>query len=168
MNLIMWQHFFLKNWRFPTAQWYPNHICNKFTYSFKKWELRTQNKNSITKYILVWRPGIEVSVTQRLGVFKPLTCYADSRTNDSIPGLYWYVSHWNQHTLQNVPWKGCHKYSKCHISVVGKRVLKRSSQKNFIDNILFVSKTHKTHIRQPAIKSNKNKNSSNLNLLRWY
>ena len=29
---------------------------------------------------LQWRPGIEVSVTQRLGVFKPITRYADSRT----------------------------------------------------------------------------------------
>ena len=35
-----------------------------------------------------WRPGIEVSVTQRLGVFKPITRYADSRTTDSILGLY--------------------------------------------------------------------------------
>ena len=36
----------------------------------------------------LWRTGIEVSVTHRLGLFKPITWSADSRTTDSIPSLY--------------------------------------------------------------------------------
>ena len=46
------------------------------------------NGRKIQIYLHLWRPGIEVSVTQRLGVFKPITWYGDSRTTNSIPGLY--------------------------------------------------------------------------------
>ena len=46
------------------------------------------NGRKIQIYLHLWRLGIEVSVTQRLGVFKPITWYGDSRTTDSIPSLY--------------------------------------------------------------------------------